>query len=99
MTDRNLTKEEMETIIRGNAASKEWEILTADPRMIRRMGKQGYRPDDRPNPWGYVSFTLPFDKVKIVKAERRKATGRPFPSKSSANSRVSGNQSSTAMVS
>ena len=72
MADYKLTREEQETIIRGNAASKEWEIVTADPRTIRRMERQGYKPDDRPDPWGYVSFTLPFDRIAIRKAEKRK---------------------------
>ncbi len=80
MAEYKLTREEQETIIRGTAGGQEWEIITADARTIRRIEKQGYKPDDRPNPWGYVSFTLPFEKVKIVKAEKRKATGRPFQS-------------------
>ncbi len=31
-------------------------------------------PDERENPWGYVSFTVPFDRVKILKPEKRKLT-------------------------
>jgi very-short-patch-repair endonuclease len=53
MSELNLTREEQETIIRGNAASKTWEVVTADPRIVRKMEKQGYKPDDRKNPWGY----------------------------------------------
>jgi hypothetical protein len=45
-----LTREEMETIIRGNASSKEWDICTADPRMRRKIEKQGYNLDQRENP-------------------------------------------------
>ncbi len=75
MSDYKLTREEQETVIRGNAASQEWEILTADPRIIRKVEKQGYRPDDRQNPWGYVSFTLPWNKIRIGKAEKRKPNG------------------------
>ncbi|HTY61832.1 MAG TPA: hypothetical protein VMG30_06210 [Acidobacteriota bacterium] len=71
-SDFKLMREEMETIIRGNASSKKWDICTADPRMIRKMEKQGYTLDQRENPWGYVSFTVPFDRVKIMKAEKRK---------------------------
>jgi len=70
--DYKLTKQEQETIIKSNAASQEWEIVTADPRTIRRMEKLGYEPDDRQNPWGYVSFTLPFDRIAIRKAVKRK---------------------------
>ncbi len=72
MTNCRLTREEQETIINGNAASQEWEICTADPRIIRRMTKKGYHPDKRENPWGFVSFTVPFGHVKILKAEKRK---------------------------
>ena len=72
MVDYKLTREEQETIIKGNAASKEWEIVTADPRTIRRMQKQGFRPDDRANPWGYASYTVPLDKIAIRKAQKRK---------------------------
>jgi hypothetical protein len=99
MPEYKLTREEQETVIRGNAASQAWEIIAADPRIIRKMEKQGYKPDGRRNPWGFFSFTVPFDRVKIAKAEKRKATGRPFPSKAPANSHVSGNQDSVAMVS
>jgi hypothetical protein len=67
MSEINLTREEQETIIRSNAASKTWEVVTADPRIMRRMERQGYQADPRKNPWGYVSFTIPFDRVKILK--------------------------------
>ncbi len=72
MSDYKLTREEMETIIWGNAGSQTWDVCTADPRIIRRMEKQGYRPDTQTNPWGYVSFTVPFDRMKIAKAEKSK---------------------------
>ncbi|MBZ5497651.1 MAG: hypothetical protein LAP85_14710 [Acidobacteriia bacterium] len=72
MSEQKLSREEQETIIRGNAAGSEWEMVTADPRIIRRMARQGYRTDQRENPWGYVSFTVPFDRVKILRAEKRK---------------------------
>ncbi len=66
-----LTREEQETIIKGNAASRTWDVCTADPRIIRRMEKQGYKPDERENPWGYVSFAVPFDRVRILRPEKR----------------------------
>jgi hypothetical protein len=89
MPDYRLTREEQETIILGNAGSQEWDICTADPRIIRKLERQGFKPDDRPNPWGYVSFTVPLDRLKIARSEKRKPTGRPFESKSAANPRVS----------
>ena len=72
MSDYRLTREEMETVILGNAASQTWDVCTADPRIIRRMARQGYKPDKRENPWGYVSFTVPFDRVKVLRPEKRK---------------------------
>lgn len=90
----NLTREEQETVILGNAANRIWEIVTADPKMIRRFKKQEYKPDDRPNPCEYVSLTLPLDRVKIAKADKRKASGKPFALKNTANSRVGETQSS-----
>ncbi len=71
MTDYKLTREEQETTILGNAVSREWDICTADPKMIRRMERQGYHPDARPNPWGYVSFTIPLNKISILRAGKR----------------------------
>jgi hypothetical protein len=87
MSEYRLYRDEKETIILGSAASRTWDICTADPRIIRKMKMQGYKPDNKTNPWGYASFTLPFEKVRIVKAEKRKTSGRPFQSISSANSR------------
>jgi hypothetical protein len=98
MNEYKLTREEQETVIGGNAASQEWDIRTADPRIIRRMEKQGFKPDQRENPWGYVSFTVPFDKVKIAKAEKSKrgfATRKPVGMR---NNAASGDQNPPAMV-
>jgi hypothetical protein len=68
----DLAREEQETIIRGSAGAKTWEVVTADPRIKRRMETQGYQPDPRKNPWGYVSYTVPFSRVRILRAEKRK---------------------------
>ena len=97
-TNYKPTREEMETVIRGNSGNPNWEIVTADPRIIRRMGKQGYKPDDKPNPWGYVSFTVPADRVRIGKAEKTK---RGFAAKKPVelhNNVVFGSQNSSGMV-
>jgi len=96
MTDIRLSRDEQETIIRGSAASREWEVCTADPKMIRRMHRQGYIPEARPNPWGYVSFTVPFNRIAIRKAEKRKVTGKPFSGH--ANSHASENHLSISIV-
>ncbi len=36
-----LSREEQETIIKGNAASQTWEVVTADPRIIPANGEAG----------------------------------------------------------
>jgi hypothetical protein len=68
----DLTREEQETIIRTNALHKTCEVVTADPLIMRRMEKQGYKPDERRNPAGYVSYTIPFSRVRILRTEKRK---------------------------
>jgi hypothetical protein len=69
--DYRLSREEQETIITGNATTKEWDILTSDLRIIRRMERQGYKPDGRKNPWAYFSYTIPFNKIAILRAGDR----------------------------
>jgi hypothetical protein len=70
-----LTRVEQETVIRGNATNHDWDVCTADPRIIRKLEKQGYCRDTRKNPWGFVSFTVPFARVRFLRAEKRKVTG------------------------
>jgi len=60
-----LSKIEQETIIKGNAADDKWEIVTADPKIKRLMEKRGWEQDDRVNPWGYVSYWVPYKAVSI----------------------------------
>lgn len=93
-----LNKQEMETIIRGSAGSQEWEIVTADPRMIRRLEKQGYKPDIGTNPYGYLSYTIPFDRVRIAKAEKRKLPEGHSFLKRTRNSVASGDQNPAERV-
>ena len=98
MSGYKLTRDEMETIIRGSAGSRAWEVVTGDARIIRYMAKQGYSPDDRPNPWGYISFAIPSDKVRIGKAGKRKLPEGHSFLKRTRNSVASGDQNPTAMV-
>ena len=74
-----------------NAGEQEWVYSTfGSYGGVNRgglwIGLHRTKPGARPNPWGYVSFTLPFEKVKIGKPGKRKAAGRPFQPKSHANS-------------
>jgi hypothetical protein len=79
MPEYKLTREEQETCIIGNAASHEWDVCTADPKMIRKFKRQGYTPEARKNPWGYVSFKVPFRRLTVRKAEPQKARGAAAP--------------------
>jgi hypothetical protein len=72
--DYKLSAEERETIIRGNSASKQWEVVTSDPRIIAKMGKQGYKPNGVTNPWGYESYTLDYNRVRIANIAKRKVS-------------------------
>jgi hypothetical protein len=36
-----LSRLEQETIIRASALDRQWEVVTADPRIIRKLEKQG----------------------------------------------------------
>ncbi len=69
----NLTREEQETVIRCSAADQEWDICTADPRMIHHLEKQGYSsvPDHQLSD-PYVAFRIPFRSLRARKAEKRK---------------------------
>lgn len=79
--DYKLKAEEKETIIRGYCKGKEMELVTADPKYIRLMKKQGYSENDTPNPWGYVSFTFPASRLRILRKEKRKMPEGQFKSK------------------
>jgi hypothetical protein len=67
----DLTREEQETIIRSSAADQEWDICTADPRIIRKLEKRGYQKEDRRNPTPYVSFRIPFKRLSFLSAAER----------------------------
>jgi hypothetical protein len=57
----NLTREEQETIIRTSAASKTWEVVTADPRIIRKNGETGIPQRRTPESGGLRLF---YDSVR-----------------------------------
>jgi len=67
---RELTREEQETIVRTNAISKTWEVVTADPKIIRQLERKGWTRDERKNPSGYYSFTI--DRLSFPRKEKRK---------------------------
>lgn len=90
MTEYKLTREEQETIFRTSAADKEWDICTADPRFIRYLIKQGYAPEaDNQFSHPYMAFTVPFNRLRLLKREKRQPTGRPFESRRLAPEHVS----------
>jgi hypothetical protein len=72
----NLSREEMETVIRCSVADQEWDIVTADPRMIRYLEKRGYQKIvDEQFKAPYFSFKVPFRRLRFLAKEKR--IGRP----------------------
>jgi len=67
-----LTPEERETVIRCSASDRQWDIMTADVRIINKLTKRGYKQTADKNPWGYVSFKIDFDRVRFGPAVRQK---------------------------
>jgi len=62
-----LTNAERETVIRCSAIDKEWEVVTADDRIIRRLKKRGYKVEaDKQMGNPYVKATVPFGRVSIL---------------------------------
>ncbi len=78
-----LTREERETIIRCSAADQEWDVCTADPRIIRYLIRQRYVPEpDQQLSEPYVVFTVQFSRLRFLKREKRRPAERPFASHS-----------------
>lgn len=59
-----LTAEERETVVLGNAASREWIVTTADTRIINRLKKRGWTPQELGSGC-YFRFILPFSMVSF----------------------------------
>jgi hypothetical protein len=74
---RRLTKEEQETGIRSSAADQEWDVCTADPRMIRYLTRRGWtlQPDYQDST--FLFCRLPFAKLRVLRPEKRKGRQRP----------------------
>lgn len=74
-----LTRDEMETVIRSSAADAVWDIVTADGRMKTKLRRAGYQPiADHQLSDPYQKYAVPFSRVRIGRAEKRKSTGNPF---------------------
>jgi hypothetical protein len=68
----NLSREEMETVIRCSAADQEWDIVSADPRMIRYLEKRGYQKIvDEQLSAPYFLFKVPFRRLRFSAKEKR----------------------------
>jgi hypothetical protein len=71
-----LANEEKETIFRCSAADREWDIVSADLRIINKLKKRGYIPMQDETPWGYTRFVMDFDRLRIGPAVRIKSKAR-----------------------
>ena len=90
MTKSKLTREEQETVIRSSAADQQWDVCSADPRFIRYLMRQGYAPEpDHQFSDPYMAFKLPYNRLRVLKREKRQPTGRPFQSHRHAEEAVS----------
>jgi hypothetical protein len=72
MKEYKLSAEEKETVIRSSAADKQWDVMSADSRIINKLTKKGFKQTQAKNPWGYVSFKIDFDRVRFGPATRVK---------------------------
>ena len=94
----NLTKSEQETIIRGSAADQVWDIVTADSRVKTRLKRRGWtgQPDHQLSA-PFEKFTIPFDRLKFMRAEKRKSTNNYFQRRSRAAQTESKPESHTSV--
>jgi len=92
---QGLSRIEMETFFRTDAASKEWEFYSRDPKFLRKMKKRGYElKEDHQGLW---SVKIPLSALSIrsnpalrPKRERPSATKGQFLPKSLARERENG---------
>lgn len=90
-----LSKEEREFQLLGNEASDSWDFWTHSERWAKKLSRLGYKVErDHQGGW---SCRIPLGRVRILKAEKRKATGRPFQSKTDAIPHETGDQNSTGI--
>ena len=70
-----LIKMEMETSILGNADSREWDIVTCDPKYIRAFERKGWKAAGPEDEWGAKRFKLPLRAIGIRNSKKRQAQG------------------------
>ena len=68
-----LTKAEQETVIRCSAADQEFDVCTADPKVIRYLRRQGYHPEPDYQFPDHMSCKVPFRKLRIRRIAELKA--------------------------
>ena len=75
-----LSREEQETVIRGNAAESTWDIVTADPKFQRYLERRGWSGrTDRQFGDPYKGYVLPYAKVRISsRVSSRAVPKNPF---------------------
>jgi len=95
--DVKLSPEERETIIRGSVGSKTWDVVTADPKIMRKLERRGHKPEARKNPWGYKSYILPQSKVSFISLDRTRRKAGDSPQEHSGT--IPGYQTDQALVS
>lgn len=66
-----LIRMEMETSILGNADSREWDIVTCDPKYIRAFERKGWKAEGPADSWGAKRFKLPLRAIGIRSLKKR----------------------------
>ena len=72
----HLSMEERETVIRKSAADKIWDIVTADPAVIRYLEKRGYvsnRDSQFSDP--YRHFEVESKRLRFLTKDKRQKGG------------------------
>ena len=67
MSHYKLTREEQETVIRSSSADSEWDVVSADPRFIRYLKRQGFTLEVDYQLSDHLSCKVPFRNLRVSK--------------------------------
>jgi hypothetical protein len=73
--EHKLIKMEQETSILGNADSREWDIVTCDPKYVRGFERKGWKAEGPADEWGAKRFKLPLRAIGIRNSKKRPRSG------------------------
>lgn len=84
-----LLKHEMETVLINNAASKEWQLSSSDPKIVRKLERQGWVAISEIKDWHEKTFRLPFSRIGIRRpvTDKERERGKQALKNNTANER------------